>query len=216
MNTHHPPEPAKIEGRWRDSCGEPYSYFENMEKLNDSPAVRDASDPTEAAQRAFLTLLFNRYRGALLRHIGRLTASREDAADLMQETYLRVMDRIHITEFDAEARGYLFRTATNLARDHYRRQRFRDCARLDDSPEEYLSAADPTPEQACIAHQVTLTMQAALREMPADARDVFVLARSRDLGNAEIARHLGLILRTVERRMADAMTFISNRFRCHA
>lgn len=186
-----------------------------MEKLNDAPAVRDAPDPTEAAQRAFLTLLFNRYCGALQRHIGGLTASREDAADLMQETYLRVMDRIHISEFDAEARGYLFRTATNLARDHYRRQRFRACLPLDDLPEEYLSATDATPEQACIAYQVTLTMQAALREMPADARDVFVLARSRDLGNVEIARHLGLSLRTVERRMADAMAFISNRFRCH-
>jgi RNA polymerase sigma-70 factor (ECF subfamily) len=159
-------------------------------------------------------LLFNRYRGALLRHIGRLTASKEDAADLMQETYLRVMDRIHVSEFDAEARGYLFRTATNLARDHHRRQRFRACARLDDSPEEFLCAADPTPEQACVAHQVTLTMQAALREMPAEARTVFILARSRDLGNAEIARHLGLSLRTVERRMADAMTFIGERFRC--
>jgi RNA polymerase sigma-70 factor (ECF subfamily) len=186
-----------------------------MDKLTENPSARDSSDPTEAAQRAFLTLLFNRYRGALLRHIGRLTSSREDAADLMQETYLRVMDRIHISEFDAEARGYLFRTATNLARDHYRRQRFRVCARLDDSPEEFLCASDPTPEQACVAHQVTVTMQAALREMPADARDVFVLARSRDLGNSEISRHLGLSLRTVERRMADAMTFISNRFRGH-
>jgi RNA polymerase sigma factor (sigma-70 family) len=187
----------------------------NMERLTDIPPTQASSDPTEAAQRAFLTLLFNRYRGALLRHIGRLTASREDAADLMQETYLRVMDRIHINEFDAEARGYLFRTATNLARDHYRRQRFRACARLDDSPEEFLCAADPTPEQACVAHQVTVTMQAALREMPTDARDVFVLARSRDLGNAEIARHLCISLRTVERRMATAMTFISDRFRCH-
>lgn len=184
-----------------------------MQELSDPVAAHDSSDPTEAAQRAFLTLLFNRYRGALLRHIGRLTASREDAVDLMQETYLRVMDRIHISEFDAEARGYLFRTATNLARDHYRRQRFRVCSRLDDSPEEYLRAADPTPEQACVAEQVTLTLQAALRDMPADARDVFVLARSRDLANAEIARHLGLSLRTVERRMAEAMSFIGHRFR---
>lgn len=187
-----------------------------MQKITDIPTARDASDPTEAAQRAFLTLLFNRYRGALLRHIGRLTASREDAADLMQETYLRVMDRIHVSEFDAEARGYLFRTATNLARDHYRRQRFRTCSSLDDSPEEFLRASDPTPEQACVAHQVTVTMRDALRQMPAEERAVYLLARSSDLGYTEIAEHLGLSLRTVERRMAAAMAFISNRFRSHA
>jgi RNA polymerase sigma-19 factor, ECF subfamily len=184
-----------------------------VQKITDIPAASDTSDPTEAAQRAFLTLLFNRYRGALLRHIGRLAASREDAADLMQETYLRVMDRIHVSEFDAEARGYLFRTATNLARDHYRRQRFRTCSSLDDSPEEFLCTPEPTPEQACAAQQVTATMRAALREMPADARAVYLLARSNDLGYAEIARHLGLSVRTVERRMAAAMAFISNRFR---
>jgi RNA polymerase sigma factor (sigma-70 family) len=186
-----------------------------MQNTIDIRSKTDASDPTEAAQRAFLTLLFNKYRGALLRHIGRLTASREDAADLMQETYLRVMNRIHVSEFDAEARGYLFRTATNLARDHYRRQRFRACASLEESTEESLHAPDPTPEQIMVAQQVTATLRAALGDMPAETRAVFILARSRDLAYPEIARQLGLSRRTVERRMAAAMEFISDRFRVH-
>ena len=167
--------------------------------------------PTDAAQRAFLTLLFNKYRGALLRHVGRMVRSPEDAADLVQDTYLRVMDRISVSRFDAAARGYLFQTATNLARDYYRRQRFRAHAPLDEAPDDALLAHDPTPEQIVAANQVNAALRAAIGCMPEDARAVFLLARSRDLSYEEIARHLGIGRRTVERRMAEAMAFLAAR-----
>lgn len=170
-------------------------------------------DPTDAAQRAFLTLLFNKYRGALLRHVGRVAASREDAADLVQDTYLRVMDRISMSHFDGAARAYLFQTATNLARDHYRRQRFRAHAPLEDAPEDMLLAHDPTPEQIFAANQVTAALTAAIREMPEGTRAVFVLARSRDLSYEDIAKRLGIGRRTVERRMADAIALLAQRLR---
>jgi RNA polymerase sigma-70 factor (ECF subfamily) len=177
-------------------------------KSTDTPQESRAADPTEAAQRAFLTLLFNKYRGALLRHVTRFAHSREDAADLVQDTYLRVMDRISVSRFDGEARAYLFQTATNLARDHHRRQRFRAHAPLDEAPEEALRAADATPEQIVAANEVTAALATALRTMPAEAREVFVLARSRELSYREIADRLGIGQRTVERRMATALAVL--------
>jgi RNA polymerase sigma factor (sigma-70 family) len=179
----------------------------------DIPPEHAVSDPTDAAQRAFLTLLFNKYRGALLRHVGRFASSREDAADLVQDTYLRVMDRISMSRFDGEARAYLFQTATNLARDHYRRQKFRTHAPLDDAPESSLQAAAPTPEQAIAADQVTAALRAAIGEMPEEARAVFILARSRELSYEDIAKHLGIGRRTVERRVAEAVAFLARRLR---
>jgi RNA polymerase sigma factor (sigma-70 family) len=173
----------------------------------------EAGDPTDAAQRAFLTLLFNKYRGALLRHVGRFAASREDAADLVQDTYLRVMDRISMTRFDGESRAYLFQTATNLARDHHRRQKFRAHASLDQALEETLRTNEPTPEQITSKDQLTAALRTAIREMPEQAREVFVLARSRDLSYEEIAKRLGIGRRTVERRVAEAMAFLAGRLR---
>ena len=101
------------------------------------PSPESGADPLPDTQRALLVLLFNKYRGALLRHLERLVHSREDAAELVQETYLRVLSRIQTSRFEAAARAYLFHTATNLARDHFRRQRFRAHDRLDE-----LSDAD--------------------------------------------------------------------------
>lgn len=183
-----------------------------LNPLNTQPEEA-ISDPTAGAQRAFLTLLFNKYRGALLRHVGRFASSREDAADLVQDTYLRVMDRISMSRFDGEARAYLFQTATNLARDHHRRQKFRVHAALDGALEDTLRTDEPTPEQIISADQVTAALRVAIREMPEDARAVFVLARSRELSYDEIAKRLGIGRRTVERRVAEAVAFLARRLR---
>jgi RNA polymerase sigma factor (sigma-70 family) len=180
---------------------------------SDVQSKNTAPDPTDAAQRAFLTLLFNKYRGALLRHVGRFATSREDASDLVQDTYLRVMDRISMSRFDGEARAYLFQTATNLARDHYRRRKFRAHSSLDEAPEETLRTNDPTPEQIISADQVTAALRAAIREMPEGTRAVFMLARSREMPYEEIAKRLGIGRRTVERRVAEAVAFLAGRLR---
>ncbi len=181
-----------------------------------SPVSRpkeESLDPTDEVQRAFLTLLFNKYRGALFRHVRRLVNTQEDAADLVQDTYLRVMDRISVSRFGAEARAYLFQTATNLARDHYRRQRFRSHASIEEISEERFVACEQAPDQVIAASEVTAALRAAVQEMPDETRAVFVLARGRDLSYAEIARHLHLGKRTVERRMAEAMAFLVERLR---
>jgi len=170
-------------------------------------------DPTDQAQRAYLTLLFNKYRGALLRHVARFTASREDAADIVQDTYLRVMNRVSVSRLDAEVRSYLFQTATNLARDHHRRQAFRVHAALEDTPEERLLADEPTPEQRLAAGQTGRALRAAIEAMPEQTRAVFLLAKTQELPYEQIAQRLGVGQRTVERRMAEAMALLVERLR---
>src|SRR5580658_9037930 len=83
------------------------------------------ADPTVDSQRAFLTLLYTMYRAPLFRYFDGIIPSREEAEELVQETYLRVMRRSQVTSFEFSARNYLFETATNLARDHIRRRRYR-------------------------------------------------------------------------------------------
>jgi RNA polymerase sigma-70 factor (ECF subfamily) len=180
----------------------------------DVPPSADAGvDPLPDTQRAVLVLLFNKYRGALLRHLERLVHSREDAAELMQETYLRVFDRIQTSRFEAAARAYLFHTATNLARDHFRRQRFRAHDRLDELTEADFLASDPPPEQTIAADEVLTLLRRSILELPPTTRAVFLKARVQNLGYSRIAAELNLSTRTVERRMAEAMEFLCKRIR---
>ena len=176
--------------------------------VSNQQPVHESADPTDEAQRAYLTLLFNKYRGALLRHVERFTRSPEDAADIVQDTYLRVMHRISIARFDAETRAYLFQTATNLARDHHRRQLFRSHRSLEEAPDDSLQASEPTPEQRLAAGQIGEALGRAIAAMPTGTRQVFLLARVQDLPYEQIATRLGVGRRTVERRMAEAMTLL--------
>jgi len=172
------------------------------------PGIEKEADPTEQAQRAYLTLLFNKYRGALLRHVGRFAVSREDAADIVQDTYLRVMHRVNISRLDAEVQSYLFRTASNLARDHRRRGMVRAHQPLEETPDERLLTDEATPEQQLAAGQISRALRATIEAMPDQTRAVFLLARNDGLSYGHIALRLGIGRRTVERRMAEAIALL--------
>jgi len=173
------------------------------------PTADLGPDPVADTQRALLTLLFNKYRGALLSHLTRLVRSPEDAAELMQETYLRVMRQAPTAKFEAIARAYLFRIATNLARDHFRRQRWRAHEPLESVPEPEAPRTSSSPEELALWGEAMESLTAALRAMPEATRAVFTRARLDNRSYAEISRELGISVRTVERRMSEAMSLLT-------
>jgi RNA polymerase sigma factor (sigma-70 family) len=187
---------------------------EEQTKVNPAGAAADPGpDPIADSQRALLILLFNRYRSALTRHVERLVRSREDAAELVQETYLRVMRQIQSSHFESAARAYLFQTATNLAYDHFRRGRHRDHDCIDDLTESQLPAGDPPPEQLLAADQTLARLRSAMLQLPSQTREVFLRARMQNQSHAQISRELGVSIRTVERRIAQAMEHLTDTLR---
>jgi RNA polymerase sigma factor (sigma-70 family) len=70
-----------------------------------------------------------------------------------------------------------------------------------------------TPEQTLLWEESIGEIRTALREMPQELRDVFLLSRFRRKTYPEIAHMLGISSRTVERRMSQAMTLLAARLR---
>jgi len=170
----------------------------------------EACDPVSGAQRAYLTLLFNKYRGPLQRYLAGLVGSSDDAAELVQESYFRLMRHTEVTQLEAIARSYLFQTATNLARDYHRRRAVRRPelnVPIDEAAESLTDGT--TPEGSLIWEQSVGAMRAAIRDMPDELRDVFLMSRFRRKTYPEIAELLGVSTRTVERRMSQAMQLLA-------
>jgi RNA polymerase sigma-70 factor, ECF subfamily len=67
--------------------------------------------------------LYERTAPALRGYLARVSGSRALADDLLQESYLRLLRSGFTGVDDEHTRRYLFRIATNLLRDHYRRPR---------------------------------------------------------------------------------------------
>jgi RNA polymerase sigma-70 factor (ECF subfamily) len=81
----------------------------------------DADVPLQMDEASFRDF-YGRTARALWLYLARLTGDRQAAEDLLQEAYYRFLRSGARLDGDVHRRRYLFRIATNLARDSWRRQ----------------------------------------------------------------------------------------------
>ena len=172
-----------------------------------------ALDPLSNQERAFLTLLFNKYRGPLYRYLSGLVRPTEDVAELVQETYFRIMRHAETVRFESVARSYLFRTATNIAREYYRRRTRRHTDQHVGLDEAEALPAEFALEQDLVWQEATSRLKAELMAMPDELRDVLVRYRFQEQTCRDISIALGVSTRTVERRLSEAMELLAQRLR---
>jgi RNA polymerase sigma-70 factor (ECF subfamily) len=130
--------------------------------------------------------LFRRYAPLLERLMLRELYAREEANDLVQQTFLQ-LHRARL-DFDASQRfkPWLYTIALNLKREHFRRRRRR--------PEVLGDAADERPGPAG-AHETLEAQRSlawALAQIPEENRSVIELHWFDGLSFAEIAKMLGI------------------------
>jgi RNA polymerase sigma-70 factor (ECF subfamily) len=181
--------------------------------LKSTSADADAADaagsaPAPGPHRAFVTQLFNKYRASLQRYLGRLVPS-EDAAELAQEAFFRLLRHGELVRIEALARAFLFETGTNLARDLHRRRSSHKAAQH--VPVDGLDVAEEhqRPEDFLAGEQVRDIIERTLAQLPQDTRTVFLLHRYRDLSYPQIATLMNMSARTVARKMAEAIERLS-------
>jgi RNA polymerase sigma factor (sigma-70 family) len=148
-----------------------------------------------------------RYRPALLRFFQRRMPAAGDPEDLVQEVFLRLA-RQDLTAI-ANVEGYLFQAAANVLKD-WRRRGVRHAADAHEPASEELPAeVDFSPERVLLGKDAVSALIAALEMLPERTRAVFLLYHFDQLPQAEIARRLGIAVRTVENNMAKAHAHIT-------
>jgi RNA polymerase sigma-70 factor (ECF subfamily) len=129
-----------------------------------------------------------------------LTGNREDAEDLVQETYVRVLARPRVLRNDDDL-GYLLRTLRNtfltMRRDRSRRIRAEP---LPDGGERIADTGTPSPQARLESREV----YALISSLPDDQRDVIVAVDVAGLSYREAARALKTKEGTVMSRLYRA------------
>ena len=170
----------------------------------------DSGDPIPAdpSHRAYVTMLFNRHRVSLQRYLMRLVPP-DDAAELVQESYYRLLRHGEMVRVDAMARSFLFQTATNLARDLHRRRASHRASHHVPLDAEEIAQDHLGPDEQLAGEQARVLLERAIAALPQDTRTVFLLHRFRELTYPQIAQIMSLSARTVARKMAEAMERLS-------
>lgn len=129
-------------------------------------------------------MLYARTAGPLCGYLRKLTGNAAVAEDLMQDAYIRFLSAANLPDGDDHQRHYLFRIATNLARDYFRRLKHDEQA-----PRPASHVLPPSDDARDVWRQ--------LDRVPPRDRELLLLAYVEGMSHAEIATITGLMRSSV-------------------
>jgi RNA polymerase sigma-70 factor (ECF subfamily) len=138
-----------------------------------------------------IQVLFRRHAKGIARSLARKGMGEETAADITQDTFLRVLAAPPANDAqNHNPAAYLYQVSRNLGINHRRREALIETVSLDD--DEALNVADPapSPEKAVYSRQCLVQTYAALNELPERTRRAFEMHRLGERTIAEVAEEL--------------------------
>jgi RNA polymerase sigma-70 factor (ECF subfamily) len=156
---------------------------------------------------AFDTVFRNHY-ALLVRMAESVVRERALAEEIAQEVMLELWRRRESLQVEQTFRAYLIRSTRNRALNHIRHQRVvaREAAiAAIDSP------SAPSAEDEMLGTELEQVVRAAIDGLPEKCREVFRLSREQGLKYAEIAAALDISVKTVEKRMGQALAKLRDR-----
>lgn len=157
--------------------------FTNVEQLE--VAAGELEVPFEMDEDAFRAFYDRTARGVWA-YLARMTGDRQAADDLLQECYYRFLRAKVAYDDEAHRRNYLFRIATNLARDRYRRRSA--------SPETAteIDESHGADTGAATRAETRTDLHRALGQLKQRERELLWLAYANGSSHEEIGATLGL------------------------
>ncbi|MEQ9725880.1 RNA polymerase sigma factor [Pseudomonas sp. WHRI 8822A] len=171
------------------------------------PSDADLLRRYRAGDAAAFTQLYERHRLGLFRFLMGLCGDQAVAEEVFQETW---MSLIRSESLQREAavlfKTWLYQIARNRLIDHWRKQgRHQQREEAFDEQLHDQAMAEPDPERQLSLSQDQARIQAALADLPAEQREVFLLRAHGDLELHEIAELTRTPAETVKSRLRYAL-----------
>ena len=146
--------------------------------------------------------IIRRHHASLIRFLRRRLRVVDDADDVAQETYIRMM-RYEGSRDIASPSAMLYRVAVNVANDHRRAARwFTDHCDIEDVQ---IAAEQPSAERVVWAQQTLSILLNVIEHLPPKCKEVFLLSREHGMTYSEIATRCGISVKMVEKQVTHAI-----------
>lgn len=178
--------------RFRGSARSREGVELSLETLSDEDLVRTArGEPARTAD--CLDVLFRRYQRRVAAWCVRFSGRREEAADMAQEVFLRVHERLDQFRFESAFGTWIYLVTRSVAINRSISNRRRDADSIDD--EGFLEPADPAPaidDQLAASRRVDAVRAAMASELEPLEAKILHLHFVDEMPLAGIDRLLGL------------------------
>lgn len=160
--------------------------------------------------------LVRRYERPLYNFILRSVRRPERADELLQDVFMKVVQRSGEFRGSSKLSTWLYTIARNLCIDHSRKMVFRRHKSLDapgrsepgeEGPSllDRTASAEPAVDRAVIAEDLRARIAVAVEELPEEQREVFLMRQVQGMAFKEIAEVVGVPENTVKSRMRYAL-----------
>jgi RNA polymerase sigma-70 factor (ECF subfamily) len=154
-------------------------------------------------------LLVENYKVKLFNLLYRLTGAREEAEDILQETFLRVYKERESYDFNYSFSTWIYTIALNLCRNLYRRKNRVRFTSLDT----LLSQPGSDSENFGNKSRLSSILEKTINTLPLKYKKVFLLRDVDQLSYEDIALTLGIPLGTVKSRVNRARRILKKKLR---
>jgi RNA polymerase sigma-70 factor (ECF subfamily) len=146
--------------------------------------------------------VFRAYYGALVGLAEGMLRHRAVAEEVVQDVMLELWRRRETLAVEESLRAYLFQATRNRALNHLRHRKVEHRG----EPHARGESVTPAAADALLAEEeIDVAVRRAVAGLPDRCREVFELSRVHGLTYAEIARTLGISVKTVEAQMGKAL-----------
>jgi RNA polymerase sigma-70 factor (ECF subfamily) len=147
--------------------------------------------------------IYRRHWERLALQVLKITRSREDARDIVQEVFVSIWRRRMEIEIKGALIGYLLKSVRNAAIRHIEKNITRNnyLQTLSTS----ITGNNDSPAAYCEYRQLDLKVTQAVASLPPKMQTVYLLSRNERMSYKEIADHLGIAENTVRKQLSNAL-----------
>ena len=150
------------------------------------------------------------YNGRLFNFLARLSRRRDVAEDLLDETWLRFVDRAHTLRPDTTLGPFLFTVARNLYMSYCRSRQLEDAQTADAIGLWPLGTPRPSPHESAVANETQRRIEEALAALPARHREALLLVAVEGMTPAAAAKVCGVTPEAMRQRISRARASIAD------
>jgi len=124
--------------------------------------------------------------------------NRDDALDIVQETFLRFYQKVDMFRSGENFQNWLLQIAKNLCIDYYRKHYGKNTELRSNMPVDEMNLSAQNGQNPEVASDLRTIFSASIRKLAEKQRMIFVMKHYNQLKYKEIAQVLGISLGTVK------------------